>query len=98
MVGAITALRLSVRPEYEKIIIEGKVHKVDSIEIAEAAKIIENTQRDVNIALMNEFSEILGKLGIPTKQARCGINEMEFSQIFSWLVGGHCIGVDLTTL
>jgi UDP-N-acetyl-D-galactosamine dehydrogenase len=80
---------------YDKIITEGKVHKVNSIEIAEAAKIIENTQRDVNIALMNEFSEILGKLGIPTKEVlNAASTKWNFHSYSPGLVGGHCIGVD----
>lgn len=80
---------------YERIITEGKVHKVNSIEIAEAAKIIENTQRDVNIALMNEFSEILGKLDIPTKQVLdAASTKWNFHSYSPGLVGGHCIGVD----
>ena len=78
---------------YERIITEGKVHKVNSIEIAEAAKIIENTQRDVNIALMNEFSEILGKLDIPTKQVLdAASTKWNFHSYSPGLV--DCIGVD----
>ncbi|XXK29960.1 nucleotide sugar dehydrogenase [Rhodobacteraceae bacterium nBUS_24] len=80
---------------YEKILTAGKLHKVESIEIAEAAKIIENTQRDVNIALMNEFSEILGKMGIPTRKVLdAAATKWNFHKYSPGLVGGHCIGVD----
>ena len=79
---------------YESIIKAG-VHRASSIKVAEAAKIIENTQRDVNIALMNELSIIFNKIGINTYEvleaAGTKWNFMEFSP---GLVGGHCIGVD----
>lgn len=79
---------------YNSIIPAG-THLTSSIKVAEAAKIIENVQRDINIALMNEFSQINDLLGISTKEvleaARTKWNFMAFSP---GLVGGHCIGVD----
>jgi UDP-N-acetyl-D-glucosamine/UDP-N-acetyl-D-galactosamine dehydrogenase len=76
-------------------IIEAGTHKASSIRVAEAAKVIENTQRDVNIALMNELACIFNRIGIDTHEvlaaARTKWNFMPFSP---GLVGGHCIGVD----
>lgn len=76
-------------------VVEAGVHRVPSIQVAEAAKIIENTQRDVNIALMNELSIIFDRIGINTfdvlKAAGTKWNFLPFSP---GLVGGHCIGVD----
>lgn len=96
LVGASNEKTLKLVSEiYEKIMVKGVIHKVASIEIAEAAKIIENTQRDVNIALMNEFSEILGKLNIPTKDVLAAAStKWNFHNYYPGLVGGHCIGVD----
>ena len=80
---------------YEKILEDATVFRVESIEVAEAAKIIENTQRDVNIALMNEFSEILNELNIPTaKVLQAASTKWNFHNYSPGLVGGHCIGVD----
>ena len=79
---------------YKKIIIAG-THQTESIRIAEAAKIIENTQRDVNIALINEFSMIFNKLNIDTKQVlKAASSKWNFLPFEPGLVGGHCIGVD----
>ena len=76
-------------------VIEAGTHKASSIRVAEAAKVIENTQRDVNIALMNELARIFDRIGIDTQEvlaaARTKWNFMPFSP---GLVGGHCIGVD----
>lgn len=76
-------------------IIEAGTHKASSIRVAEASKVIENTQRDVNIALMNELARIFNRIGIDTYEvleaARTKWNFMPFSP---GLVGGHCIGVD----
>jgi len=78
-----------------QIIIEAGVHEASSIKVAEAAKIIENTQRDINIAFMNELSMIFDKMHINTydvlEAARTKWNFLNFSP---GLVGGHCIGVD----
>jgi len=79
---------------YESIIKPG-VHRASSIKVAEAAKIIENTQRDVNIALMNELSIIFSKMGINTFDVlEAAGTKWNFLKFFPGLVGGHCIGVD----
>lgn len=79
---------------YEMVITAG-VHRASSIKVAEAAKIIENTQRDVNIALMNELSMIFNKIGINTYEVlEAAGTKWNFLKFFPGLVGGHCIGVD----
>ncbi len=79
---------------YSKIIKAGLV-KVKTIKIAEAAKVIENTQRDVNIALINEFSIIFNQLNIDTYQVlKAASTKWNFLNFKPGLVGGHCIGVD----
>ncbi|MGQ1947085.1 nucleotide sugar dehydrogenase [Geofilum sp. OHC36d9] len=76
-------------------IIEAGIYKAGSIKVAEAAKIIENTQRDVNIALMNELSLIFNKLNINTYEVlEAAGTKWNFLKFFPGLVGGHCIGVD----
>ena len=76
-------------------IIEPGVHKAQSIKVAEAAKIIENTQRDVNIALMNELSILFGRMGINTYDVlEAASTKWNFLKFYPGLVGGHCIGVD----
>ncbi|MFO7789686.1 MAG: nucleotide sugar dehydrogenase [Bacteroidales bacterium] len=78
-----------------EIIITAGVHKASSIKVAEAAKIIENTQRDVNIALMNELSMIFNKIGINTFEVlEAAGTKWNFLPFVPGLVGGHCIGVD----
>jgi UDP-N-acetyl-D-glucosamine/UDP-N-acetyl-D-galactosamine dehydrogenase len=77
------------------IIVKAGVHKAQSIKVAEAAKIIENTQRDVNIALMNELSIIFNKMGINTFDVLAAAGtKWNFLKFQPGLVGGHCIGVD----
>ena len=79
---------------YGSIINKG-IHKASSIKVAEAAKIIENTQRDVNIALMNELSMIFQKMGINTYEVlEAAGTKWNFYKVSPGLVGGHCIGVD----
>lgn len=79
---------------YRSIITAG-THKASSIKVAEAAKIIENTQRDVNIALINELSIIFNKVEIDTKEVlEAAGTKWNFLQFRPGLVGGHCIGVD----
>ena len=79
---------------YKSIIIAG-THKASSIKVAEAAKVIENTQRDVNIALINELSIIFSKLGIDTLEVlEAAGTKWNFLPFRPGLVGGHCIGVD----
>jgi UDP-N-acetyl-D-galactosamine dehydrogenase len=79
---------------YELIITAG-VHRASSIKVAEAAKIIENTQRDINIAFMNELSLIFNRMGINTYEVlEAAGTKWNFLKFFPGLVGGHCIGVD----
>ena len=79
---------------YETIIIPG-VHRASSIKAAEAAKVIENTQRDLNIALMNELAIIFDKMGIDTSEVlEAAGTKWNFLKFKPGLVGGHCIGVD----
>ena len=79
---------------YETIIVPG-VHRASSIKAAEAAKVIENTQRDLNIALMNELAIIFDKLGIDTSEVlEAAGTKWNFLKFKPGLVGGHCIGVD----
>jgi UDP-N-acetyl-D-glucosamine/UDP-N-acetyl-D-galactosamine dehydrogenase len=77
------------------LVIEAGLHKASSIKVAEAAKIIENTQRDLNIALMNELSMIFDKMGINTYDVLDAAGtKWNFQKFQPGLVGGHCIGVD----
>jgi len=79
---------------YEKIVQPG-VHRASSIKVAEAAKVIENTQRDLNIALMNELAIIFDRLGIDTSEVlEAAGTKWNFLKFKPGLVGGHCIGVD----
>jgi UDP-N-acetyl-D-galactosamine dehydrogenase len=79
---------------YEQIITAG-VHRASNIKVAEAGKIIENTQRDVNIALMNELSIIFNRMGINTYDViEAAGSKWNFLKFYPGLVGGHCIGVD----
>ena len=78
-----------------KTIITAGTHKAESIKVAEAAKVIENTQRDVNIALVNELAIIFNKLGIDTQSVlEAAGTKWNFLPFVPGLVGGHCIGVD----
>lgn len=78
-----------------ELVVEAGVHRAPSIKVAEAAKIIENTQRDVNIALINELSIIFGRLGINTYDVlEAAGTKWNFLKFTPGLVGGHCIGVD----
>lgn len=77
------------------LIIEAGTHKATSIKVAEAAKVIENTQRDVNIALINELAVIFNKMGIDTEAVlKAAGTKWNFLPFRPGLVGGHCIGVD----
>ncbi|MDP3706326.1 MAG: Vi polysaccharide biosynthesis UDP-N-acetylglucosamine C-6 dehydrogenase TviB [Legionellaceae bacterium] len=79
---------------YQQIVTAG-THKVSSIRVAEAAKVIENTQRDLNIALINELAMIFNKLGIDTEEVlQAAETKWNFLPFRPGLVGGHCIGVD----
>ena len=79
---------------YERIVVPG-VHRCTSIKVAEACKVIENTQRDLNIALMNELAMIFGRIGIDTSEVlEAAGTKWNFLKFKPGLVGGHCIGVD----
>ncbi|MCV2218243.1 Vi polysaccharide biosynthesis UDP-N-acetylglucosamine C-6 dehydrogenase TviB [Thauera sp. Sel9] len=79
---------------YRQIIVAG-THKAESIKVAEAAKVIENTQRDVNIALINELAIIFNRMGIDTEAVlKAAGSKWNFLPFRPGLVGGHCIGVD----
>ena len=79
---------------YEKVVDAG-VHRASSIRVAEAAKVIENTQRDVNIALINELAMIFGRMGIDTQEVLAAAGtKWNFLPFRPGLVGGHCISVD----
>lgn len=78
-----------------ELIVKAGVHRASTIKVAEAAKIIENTQRDVNISLMNELSIIFNKMGINTFEVlEAAGTKWNFLKFMPGLVGGHCIGVD----
>ncbi|WP_291858171.1 nucleotide sugar dehydrogenase [Marinilabilia sp.] len=86
---------LEVISDVYSSIIKAGIHRASSIKVAEAAKIIENTQRDVNIALMNELSLIFNRLNINTYEVlEAAGTKWNFLRFFPGLVGGHCIGVD----
>ena len=92
--GSTDFVALAVDQLYAEIITAG-TYKASSIKVAEAAKVIENTQRDVNIALMNELSLIFNKLGIDTLEVlKAAETKWNFLSFRPGLVGGHCIGVD----
>lgn len=78
-----------------ELVVEAGVHRAESIKVAEAAKVIENSQRDINIAFMNELSIIFNKMGIDTKSVLAAAGtKWNFLNFQPGLVGGHCIGVD----
>ncbi|MBR3019918.1 MAG: nucleotide sugar dehydrogenase [Clostridia bacterium] len=78
-----------------ELVVEAGVHRAESIKVAEAAKVIENSQRDINIAFMNELSIIFNRMGIDTKSVlEAAGTKWNFLRFYPGLVGGHCIGVD----
>ncbi len=84
----------TVAKVYE-LVVEAGVYRADSIKVAEAAKVIENSQRDINIAFMNELSIIFNRMGIDTKSVlEAAGTKWNFLKFQPGLVGGHCIGVD----
>ncbi|UJF34581.1 nucleotide sugar dehydrogenase [Paenibacillus hexagrammi] len=86
---------LEIISEVYGSIIEAGVHKAESIKVAEAAKVIENSQRDINIAFMNELSIVFNKMNIDTKAVlEAAGTKWNFLKFTPGLVGGHCIGVD----
>ena len=86
---------LDIVTKVYELVIEAGVYKAESIKVAEAAKVIENSQRDINIAFMNELSIIFNKMGIDTKSVlKAAGTKWNFLKYAPGLVGGHCIGVD----
>lgn len=86
---------LDIIAKVYELVVEAGVHRAESIKIAEAAKVIENSQRDINIAFMNELSIIFNKMGIDTKAVlEAAATKWNFLKFYPGLVGGHCIGVD----
>lgn len=86
---------LDVIAKVYELVVEAGVYRAESIKVAEAAKVIENAQRDINIAFMNELSIIFNKLGIDTKAVlEAAKTKWNFLNFTPGLVGGHCIGVD----
>lgn len=95
VVSGCDAESLDVIARTYEIIVTAGTHRASSIKVAEAAKIIENTQRDLNIALMNELSRIFDLMGINTYEVLAAAGtKWNFLKFFPGLVGGHCIGVD----
>ncbi len=86
---------LDVVARVYELVVEAGVYRAESIKVAEAAKVIENSQRDINIAFMNELSIIFNKMGIDTKSVLAAAGtKWNFLNFQPGLVGGHCIGVD----
>lgn len=86
---------LDVVADVYSAIVKAGVHKASSIKVAEAAKVVENTQRDLNIALMNELAIIFDRMGVKTTEVvRAAATKWNFNHYTPGLVGGHCIGVD----
>ena len=86
---------LDVVAKVYELVVEAGVHRAESIKVAEAAKVIENSQRDINIAFMNELSIIFNKMGIDTQAVlNAAGTKWNFLKFYPGLVGGHCIGVD----
>ncbi len=95
VVSGCDAESLEVIAKVYELVVKAGVHRASSIKVAEAAKIIENTQRDLNIALMNELSIIFDKMGINTYEVlEAAGTKWNFLKFQPGLVGGHCIGVD----
>lgn len=86
---------LDIIAKVYELVVDAGVHRAASIKVAEAAKVIENSQRDINIAFMNELSIIFNKMGVDTKAVlEAAGTKWNFLNFFPGLVGGHCIGVD----
>lgn len=86
---------LDIIAKVYEIVVDAGVHRAETIKVAEAAKVIENSQRDINIAFMNELSIIFNKMGIDTQAVlKAAGTKWNFLNFYPGLVGGHCIGVD----
>ncbi|MCR5783507.1 MAG: nucleotide sugar dehydrogenase [Clostridia bacterium] len=95
IVSGMDAEAVDVIAKVYELVVEAGVHRAESIRVAEAAKVIENSQRDINIAFMNELSIIFDRMGIDTKEVlRAAGTKWNFMNFTPGLVGGHCIGVD----
>ena len=95
IVSGMDAETLDTVAKVYELVVEAGVHRAESIQVAEAAKVIENSQRDINIAFMNELSIIFNKMGIDTQSVlRAAGTKWNFLNFQPGLVGGHCIGVD----
>lgn len=95
IVSGMDAESLDVIAKVYELVVEAGVHRASCIKVAEAAKVIENSQRDINIAFMNELSIIFNKMGIDTKSVlEAAGTKWNFLKFYPGLVGGHCIGVD----
>lgn len=95
IVSGMDNISLDTIAKVYELVVEAGVYKAESIRVAEAAKVIENSQRDINIAFMNELSVIFNKLGIDTQSVlNAAATKWNFLKFTPGLVGGHCIGVD----
>lgn len=95
IVSGIDAECLEVIAKIYEIIIKAGVHRANSIKIAEAAKVVENSQRDINIAFMNELAMVFNKMGIDTREVIDAMNtKWNALKFYPGLVGGHCISID----
>ena len=95
IVSGMDAESLEVIAKTYELVVEAGVYRAESIKVAEAAKVIENSQRDINIAFMNELSIIFNKMGIDTQAVlKAAGTKWNFLKFYPGLVGGHCIGVD----
>lgn len=95
VVSGMDAETLDTIARVYEMVVEAGVHRAESIKVAEAAKVIENSQRDINIAFMNELSIIFNRMGIDTKAVLTAAGtKWNFLNFVPGLVGGHCIGVD----
>lgn len=98
IVKIVSGINIEIRDEIAKvyeIVIKAGVHLASSIKVAEAAKVVENSQRDINIAFMNELAIVFDKMGISTNDVVAAMNtKWNALKFYPGLVGGHCIGVD----
>lgn len=95
IVSGMDAETLETVAKVYELVVDAGVHRAESIQVAEAAKVIENSQRDINIAFMNELSIIFNKMGIDTQAVlKAAGTKWNFLNFYPGLVGGHCIGVD----
>lgn len=95
IVSGMDAETLDTVAKVYELVVDAGVHRAESIKVAEAAKVIENSQRDINIAFMNELSIIFNKMGIDTRSVlEAAGTKWNFLKFVPGLVGGHCIGVD----